>query len=150
MSWSGDFAPRRWSSTANSLSTPAGRKLRSSHSIRKPARFFGKRAFVVCDHMYCLDLANGLRSVWIGRDEAFGDYGPLIASDDRVLIVGAGGELILVDARADEFRIVSRLKLFSDSQSNQARLLGYPALVNTRLYLRGDKELVCVDLAPRN
>jgi len=90
-----------------------------------------------------------LRPIWIGRDSSFGDYGPLIASDDRVLTVGSGGELILIDARADEFRVVSRLKLFTDSD-HRAKLLGYPALVNTRLFLRGDKELVCLDLAQRN
>lgn len=110
----------------------------------------GNRAFCICDNLYCLDLANGLKPIWIGRDKAFGDYGPLIASDDRLLTVGAGGELLLIDARADEFRIVSRLKLFADSPSNDAQLLGYPALVNTRLFVRGGKELVCVDLAPRD
>ncbi len=110
----------------------------------------GNRAYCVCENMYCLDLANGLHPIWIGKDSSFGDYGPLIASNDRILTVGAGGELLLVDATADTFRIVSRLKPFTDSESNQAQLLSHPALVNTRLYLRGDKELLCIDLAPRN
>ncbi len=110
----------------------------------------GNRAFCVCDDVFCLDLANGLKPIWIGQDKAFGNYAPLIASDHRVLAVGDGGELILIDALADEFRIVSRLKLFTEPQSSQAQLLSQPALVNTRLYLRGDKELVCVDLAPHN
>ncbi len=108
----------------------------------------GNRAFCLCEHMFCLDLTNGLQPVWIGDDDAFGDYSPLIASNDRVLAVGDGGELILVDALADDFRIVSRLKLFSDRKSSQAQLHSHPALVNTRLYLRGENELVCVDLSP--
>ena len=82
----------------------------------------GNRAFCVCEHMFCLDLANGLQPIWIGDDNAFGDYAPLLASDDRILAVGDGGELILVDALADEFRIVSRLKPFADRKSSQAAI----------------------------
>ncbi|HJQ79693.1 MAG TPA: PQQ-binding-like beta-propeller repeat protein [Lacipirellulaceae bacterium] len=107
----------------------------------------GNRAFCVRLDMFCLDVANGLKPIWIGEDKAFCDYSPLIASDDRVLAVGAGGELILVDAAADEFRIVSRLKLFGDDSST-AEVLAHPALVGTRLYFRGEKELVCVELSP--
>lgn len=108
----------------------------------------GHRAFCVCQEMFCLNLADDLQPIWVGQDEAFGDYAPLIASDTRVLAVGRGGEVILIDATADEFRIVSRLGLFSDSQSRGAEVLSHPAMVGTRLYLRGEKELVCVDLAP--
>jgi outer membrane protein assembly factor BamB/ABC-type phosphate/phosphonate transport system substrate-binding protein len=108
----------------------------------------GNRAFCVRLDMFCLDLSNDLEPIWIGEDKAFCDYSPLIASNDRVLAVGAGGELILVDAKADEFRIVSRLKLFSDDTSQRAEVLSHPALVGTRLYFRGEKELVCVELSP--
>jgi ABC-type phosphate/phosphonate transport system substrate-binding protein/outer membrane protein assembly factor BamB len=108
----------------------------------------GNRAFCVRLDMFCLDLANGLQPIWVGEDKAFCDYSPLIASDDRVLVVGAGGELILVDAAADKFRVVSRLKLFGDDPEQRAEVLAHPALVGTRLYFRGEKELVCVELAP--
>jgi ABC-type phosphate/phosphonate transport system substrate-binding protein/outer membrane protein assembly factor BamB len=107
----------------------------------------GNRAFCVRAAMYCLDLSNGLQPVWIGEDDAFRDYSPLIASDDRVLAVGEGGELILVDVTADEFRIVSRLDLFGDGPARSAEMLSHPALVGTRLYFRGEKELVCVELS---
>jgi outer membrane protein assembly factor BamB len=109
----------------------------------------GNRAFCMCEHLYCLDTTNGLRPIWIGEDDAFSDYAPLIASDDRLLTVGLGGELILIDATADTFRIVSRVKPFTDARSSQTQLLGHPALVNSRLFLRGEDELVCVELAPQ-
>lgn len=105
----------------------------------------GDRAFCVCLDMFCLDVTNGLKPIWIGEDKAFTQYSPLIASADRLLAVGHGGELILVDATADEFRIVSRLKLFGDETST-AEVLAHPALVGTVLYFRGEKELICVDL----
>jgi hypothetical protein len=106
----------------------------------------GQRVFCMCDHLYCLDLAKGLRPCWVGDDDAFGSYSPLFASDDRLLAFGDGGELILVDATADKFQIVSRLALFEDPRAQQAHMLSHPALVNTRLYLRGENELVCVEL----
>jgi outer membrane protein assembly factor BamB len=108
----------------------------------------GRRAFCVWNSLYCLDLADGLKPVWVGHDDAFCDSSPLFVSDERVLAIGRGGELLLIDAASDNFRIVSRLKLFEDRDSRQAELLSHPALVGTRLYLRGEKELVCVDLAP--
>jgi hypothetical protein len=98
--------------------------------------------------MFCLDLAHGLRPIWIGEDSAFCDSSPLLVSDNRVLAIGRGGELLLVDAASDQFHIVSRLHLFTDPESRQAELLSHPALVGTRLFLRGEKELVCVELAP--
>jgi len=108
----------------------------------------GKRAFCVSGQMYCLDLANGLKPVWTSDDKAFGDYAALIASDDRVLAIGIGGELLLIDALANEFKAVSRLDVFPDSKASQNQLLGYPALVGSRLYLRGEDELVCLELDP--
>jgi hypothetical protein len=96
--------------------------------------------------MYCLDVAKGLQQIWVGNDDTFGSYSPLFASANRILAFGAGGELILVDAEADQFRIVSRLALFDNSGSQRAQMLSHPALVNTRLYVRGEKEIVCADL----
>jgi outer membrane protein assembly factor BamB len=105
----------------------------------------GNRAYCVCLDMFCLDLANDLKPIWVGQDKAFCDYSPLIASEERILAVGEGGELILVDAKSDEFRIVSRLHLF-DPKESKAEVLSHPALVGTRLYFRGERELLSVDL----
>jgi ABC-type phosphate/phosphonate transport system substrate-binding protein/outer membrane protein assembly factor BamB len=109
----------------------------------------GKRAFCVSGKMYCLDVANNLKSIWTSDDKAFGDYAALIASDDRVLVIGIGGELLLIDALADEFKVISRLNVFPNSKASQTQLLGYPALVGSRLFLRGEDELVCLELDPR-
>lgn len=106
----------------------------------------GRRMFCVWNDFYCLDATDGLRTVWVGEDKALGDSSPLLVTDDRVLAFGAGGELLLIDATAPEFRIISRLHLFEDRESRRAEQLSHPALVGRRLYLRGEKELVCVDL----
>jgi outer membrane protein assembly factor BamB/ABC-type phosphate/phosphonate transport system substrate-binding protein len=104
------------------------------------------RIFCVWNELYCLDAKRGLEPVWIGEDYALHDYAPIIASDDRLLVLGQGGELLLVDAEADDFRIVSRLKAFSDPRESQAEPFAHPALVGSKLYLRGELELVCLEL----
>lgn len=106
----------------------------------------GDRAFCVNDHLYCLDLKDGLKPIWIADDDALGGTAQLIASENRLLVVGLGGELLLIDPTSDSFRVASRLSLFNDSKSKQTQLLSYPALVGSHLYLRGENELVCVDI----
>ncbi|MBA3482039.1 MAG: PQQ-binding-like beta-propeller repeat protein [Pirellulales bacterium] len=107
----------------------------------------GERVFCVWNELFCLDATRGLSPVWTGEDDAFADYAPIIASDERLLVLGRGGELLLIDAQADEFRIVSRLTVFDDPRERNAAPFAHPALVGSRLYLRGEFEVVCLDLA---
>jgi hypothetical protein len=53
-----------------------------------------------------------------------------------------GGELILLEAKASECVIISRLRLFKDD----VEVYSHPALVGTRLYARGGSSVVCMDL----
>jgi len=85
---------------------------------------------------------KGLKPVWHREDAALGDYATLIADHERVLVITVGGELILMDAKADACTILSRLRLFEDD----ADVYSHPALVGTRLYARGGSSMVCVDL----
>ncbi len=107
----------------------------------------GDRLFCVWSKLYCL-AADSLRPIWIGRDAGFADYAPIIASESRLLIYGRGGELILVDAQDDQLRIVSRQRVFDDPQVADADPFSHPALVGSRLYLRGERELACLELSP--
>jgi outer membrane protein assembly factor BamB/ABC-type phosphate/phosphonate transport system substrate-binding protein len=109
----------------------------------------GNRLYCVWNDLYCLDLDDGLEPIWIGEDRAFCDSSPLFVTEDHLLAVGRGGELLLVDTSTDDFRLVSRLPLFNDKEVKQTELLSHPALVGSRLYLRGEKALVCVDLNQR-
>jgi outer membrane protein assembly factor BamB/ABC-type phosphate/phosphonate transport system substrate-binding protein len=119
-----------------------------SPDVSSPVVVGGRAFCVAADQMFCLDVANGLKTMWTGDDKSLGNYSPLIASGDRVLAFGRGGELLLVDAKCDKFQIVSRLSLFTGPDAGQAEMLAHPAFVGTRLYLRGEKELLCAELAP--
>lgn len=86
-------------------------------------------------HLACLDLATGKRH-W--QKPRFGK-GNFIAADGKLIISTLDGELVLVAADADQFRELARAKLCG--KTRQA-----PALADGFVYLRDDREIVCVDL----
>ncbi|MFO0877831.1 MAG: PQQ-binding-like beta-propeller repeat protein [Gemmataceae bacterium] len=100
------------------------------------------RVFGAWNGLHCLDLRRDLAPIWVRRDVASGRYLTLIASDTRVLAITMTGELMLFDAQADEFRLLGKLPVFADENGMYA----HAALVGRRLYLRGERELVCLDL----
>jgi outer membrane protein assembly factor BamB len=104
----------------------------------------GSRVFCVWGELFCLDAADGLKTRWTGADEAFGIYGAVIASGQRVLAIGRGGQLVLADANGDRFQMLSKLKVFGDAREE---FYSHPALVGNRLYIRGTRSIVCLDLA---
>jgi outer membrane protein assembly factor BamB len=103
----------------------------------------GDRLFGVTQGMHCLDLAAGLKPRWTGQDPALFEHTSLIASQARVLVVTSEAELILLDVAADALKILARHKVLE----GESGLLSHPALVGSRLYLRGASEIVCLDLA---
>ncbi|MEM8680146.1 MAG: PQQ-binding-like beta-propeller repeat protein [Planctomycetota bacterium] len=97
------------------------------------------------DQLYALDTAT-LVQRGVFADEAISTYGSLIASDDRLLVAGASGELLLFDLTGGELQLLSRLTLFHEPGGEN---YAHPALVGSRLYIRGERALQCVDLATR-
>ncbi len=87
-----------------------------------------------------------LHELWVGEDEMLPVYGAVIGGKQRLLVVGRGGELLLIDARADRFRVVSRQRPFQQDGGKDP-LYSHPALVGTRLFLRGETELICLELS---
>jgi outer membrane protein assembly factor BamB len=105
----------------------------------------GSRLFGASGGLHCVDGRDGdLRPVWRNEDAATGDYASLFADEHRVLVVTMTGELILIDATArDASAIVSRVRVFDD---DDVQVYSHPALVGTRLYVRGGESIVCVEL----
>lgn len=102
----------------------------------------GDRVFGIWNRLYCLDLMNGLKEVWDSDDRAFGQYGALVAVDNRVLAITLESELILFDPKANKFEPLGRVKILAD----EAGLYSHPAFVGTRVYVRGSSSIVCIDL----
>ncbi|TWT77324.1 Outer membrane protein assembly factor BamB [Posidoniimonas polymericola] len=125
------------------IDEPAARFRKLQPDMSTPVVAAG-RVFCVKDQLYCLD-AKTLEPIWQGGRRRLGGYAPILATDHRLLTTGKGGELLLIDALADGFRVIGACRPFSGGSN--AVLYGCPALVGTRLYLRGAEEIVCCDLA---
>jgi outer membrane protein assembly factor BamB len=101
------------------------------------------RLFGAHSGLHCLDIQNGLKPIWHVEVESLGEHASFFADNDRVLVVTFGGELLLLEARADTCSIISRMRLFDDD----VELYSHPALAGQRLYARGGSSIVCVDLS---
>ncbi|MEK6238303.1 MAG: PQQ-like beta-propeller repeat protein [Planctomycetales bacterium] len=86
-------------------------------------------------HLTCVDAADGKRLWQQGR---FGK-GNLIAADGKLFIVTIKGDLVVVRANPEKFEELGRAKILGFTR--QA-----PSLANGLLYLRDDKEIVCLDV----
>ncbi len=135
--------PYRFDATGRILPQPVATNDALAPDTHTPVAL-GGRLFGVWDGLHCLDLAAGLKTIWKGEDKAFDEYATIIGSWNRLLVISKHGELLLVDAAADSFRLISRLKAFDDDPG----VYSHPALVGHRLYLRGSDEIVCLDLDP--
>jgi outer membrane protein assembly factor BamB/ABC-type phosphate/phosphonate transport system substrate-binding protein len=112
----------------------------TSTPVRVGERLFGCHA-----SLYCLALDGGLRPLWIGEDEIFAEYASLLASEDRVLVTTLRGELLLLDATANGYRLLGRLPAFT----GRDEVWSSPALVGDRLYVRGAGSVRCLRLSDR-
>jgi hypothetical protein len=81
----------------------------------------------------------------MAEDPAFADYCSLIAGDRRLLVVSVRGDVLLVDAEADTFRIVSRWAI----DLGGGELYAHPAVAGRTLYLVAGEDLLAIDLASR-
>ncbi len=103
----------------------------------------GGKLFGCSGSLYCLDVAKRLAVRWNGEDDALAGYASVIAAEDRVLVATNHGELLLVDAGADKFTVVSRLRVFPED----SEVLSHPAIVGKRIYLRDMTKITCIELS---
>ena len=105
----------------------------------------GDRAFATAyGEMYCLDLKNNLKTVWMQEDDMFYDHSNVIGGNGRVLVWTQSGDLLLLDAGANEFSPLSRLRPFGDVKVDS---MSHPAIVGNRIYLRGPNEIACLQFS---
>jgi len=89
--------------------------------------------------LFCLDIDDGLKQRWSGQDDGFYDYLTIIAGNSRVLVTTIEGQLMLIEAVADEYTLNRKLVLFEDNE-----IWSHPALIGNRIYIRNDKEICCL------
>jgi len=102
----------------------------------------------------CLDLRTGDR-VWESLDavpKARWSNIHLVRHEDKVWMFNERGELIISTLSPEGFRQISRAKIIepTDGQLDQRDVCWtHPAFAYKRLYVRNDRELICIDLAAR-
>ena len=80
--------------------------------------------------LFCLDLENGLKTIWRQPSDMFHDHSNIVAGGDRILIWTASGDLLLLDAGADEYRPVSHVRPFEERHPDS---LAHPAVAGDRI-----------------
>ena len=85
----------------------------------------------------CLDFRTG-KSKW--KTGGF-NRGSLIAADGKLIILGEGGALALAKISPDGYKEISKFQLWDE------RSWTVPTLANRRLFLRNEKEIVCLKVA---
>lgn len=86
-------------------------------------------------HLTCVDAATGKR-LW--QQARFGK-GDLIAADGKLWMSTMRGELVVARISPDAYKELGRTTVLGQTRQ-------MPTLANGRLYLRDDKEIVCVDV----
>jgi outer membrane protein assembly factor BamB len=89
--------------------------------------------------LYCLDARNGLKTIWSVEDDLFQEHVNLIAGNSRVLAWTIGGDLLLIDGQSDSYKLISHIRPIA----GKVETLSHPAILKNRLFLRGNKQLVC-------
>jgi ABC-type phosphate/phosphonate transport system substrate-binding protein len=109
----------------------------------------GKHVIGVQDRLVALDAGDALRTVAAVEDPSLATYAAVISGPTNVLVIGNGGRLAIYDVAEDGCRLNSTTTVLPASEPSDAKcpIYSHPALVGTRLYIRGGHDLVCVDLA---
>lgn len=128
--WEGDGRLRPIPLAHNDLMTP---------DTCTPVLLNGRIYAAGLGSLACLDARNGLKTIWRHAEDAFDSHASIIAGNDRVLVLTTYGDLILLDASADRFQPVSRLRPLGETET-----WSHPALTPGRLYLRSQDEIVCL------
>jgi outer membrane protein assembly factor BamB len=89
--------------------------------------------------LHCVDAKTG-RDLW-SKPKQVGKYHAslLRTGDNKLLLLEEAGELVLLDPDPKEYRELARSKVCGETWA-------HPALANGRLYLRDDKEIMCLEL----
>jgi outer membrane protein assembly factor BamB len=91
----------------------------------------------------CIEFATGREKE--GWDAAGLDKGTLILAETHLIVQTERGDLALVEANPEEFRMIAKIPRVLSGNNNWAT----PALVDGMLYLRDDEKVACYDIRPQ-
>lgn len=91
-------------------------------------------------HLSCIETATG-KELW--KKDAIGKYHATLlrTGDDKLLLLDDVGNLLLLEPDPKEYRELARASVCGATWA-------HPALVDGRLYVRDNKDLLCIQLKP--
>jgi outer membrane protein assembly factor BamB len=105
---------------------------------------FGEHLYVVTGSvtppaaLNCVEAKTG-KVLWTRQN--VGQYhATVMRAKDRLLLLEEGGDLVLFEPNPKEYKELARSKVCGKTWA-------HPALANGKLYVRDEKELICVQLA---
>jgi len=98
----------------------------------------GGLSFSPTSTLQCVEAASG-KTLW--KKENVGKFHACLlrTGDDKLLMVEEAGNLVLIDPDPKEYRELSRSKICGKTWA-------HPALADGKVYIRDDKQLVCVQV----
>jgi outer membrane protein assembly factor BamB/ABC-type phosphate/phosphonate transport system substrate-binding protein len=99
---------------------------------------FGSSGEVVC-----LDLDDGLKTLWQQDEDPWADYCSFIAGNGRVLVTTQVGVVSLIEVDRRTFKLASSLNLFDDVSATERDIWSHPIVADDRLYVRNLLGVYC-------
>lgn len=89
--------------------------------------------------LHCIDFRSG-KELW--KKPKVGKYHATVmrTGDSKLLMLEEAGDLVLVDPNPQEYRELARAKVCGETWA-------HPALSNGKLYVRDNKEVICVEIS---
>ncbi|MCE9562582.1 MAG: PQQ-like beta-propeller repeat protein [Planctomycetes bacterium] len=123
-----------------------GRAFQTHHStsVFKDRYLFGFDRMTSSAELKCVAFDTGEeKEGWEASGLKRGS-GSIILADKHLIIQTENGELCLVEATPEEFRLVTKIPKVLSGKNNWAT----PTLLDGRLYLRDETQVVCYDVRP--
>ena len=103
----------------------------------------GNRVYGSAGGLYCLDLDDELKTLWMWGEDPFFEYCTLVAGDRYVLGIALSGEAFLVDAKAPDETMTLPLKLFDHLPFKGREVWSHFALTDRQLFVRDQLAVYC-------
>ncbi len=132
----------RFKSDGRIVPEPAASYRKLAPDSSTPVLTNGKLFGCCADRLFCLDAAAGLKPLWPAKYESLTNHASFIATRERLLITTSHGELLLAGMAGNEYKLLSRVRVFGRDSS----VLSHPALVGKYLYIRDESEIRCLAL----
>jgi len=100
----------------------------------------GKLGLGVTSTLHCVETATG-KIKWSKQRVGTYHAAMLRTADDKLLFLSDFGDLLLLQPDPKQYKELARTKV-----TKKDGIWAHPALANGRVYLRDDKELICVEM----